>query len=74
MRLSDIMGHAGLSGYAIVAMLLFMFAFGLIVWNVFRRSRRDEYERAGQLPLDDGCATGSRDDERAVARAAGETR
>jgi len=53
MHLTDVMGHAGLSGYAIVAMILFLFAFGLIVWNVFRRSRRDEYERVGMLPLDD---------------------
>lgn len=47
------MGHAGLSGYAVVAMILFMLAFGVIVWNIFRRSRRDEYERAGRLPLED---------------------
>ena len=54
MRLSDIMSHAGLSGYAIIAMVLFMLAFGGIVWSVFQRSRRDEYERARRLPLEDG--------------------
>jgi cbb3-type cytochrome oxidase subunit 3 len=65
MHLSDIMGHAGLSGYAIVAMILFLLAFLLIAWNVFRRSHRDEYERLGSLPLDD---------ERTPASAPGETR
>ena len=53
MHLTDVMGNAGLSGYAIVAMILFMLAFGAIVWSVFRRSRREEYERAGRLPLED---------------------
>jgi cbb3-type cytochrome oxidase subunit 3 len=52
-HLTDVMGHAGLAGYAIVAMILFMLAFGGIVWRIFRRSRRDEYERAGRLPLED---------------------
>ncbi len=54
MRLSDIMSHAGLSGYAIVAMVLFIVAFGGIVWKVFQRSNRDEYEHARRLPLEDG--------------------
>ncbi len=53
MRLSDIMSHAGLSGYAIVAMLLFIVAFGGIVWKVFQGSRHAEYEHARRLPLED---------------------
>ena len=53
MHLVDVVSHSGLSGYAIVAMVLFMFAFGGIVWGVFRRSRRDEYERVGRLPLEE---------------------
>jgi cbb3-type cytochrome oxidase subunit 3 len=53
MHLSDVMGHAGLAGYAIVAMILFMLAFAAIVWRVFQPSRRDEYERAGRLAVED---------------------
>lgn len=53
MRLSDIMSHAGLSGYAIVGLILFMLAFLTIAWNVFRGSRRAEFERARLLPLED---------------------
>jgi cbb3-type cytochrome oxidase subunit 3 len=52
-HLADVVSHAGLSGYAIVAMILFMLAFGGIVWRIFQRSRRDEYERVGRLPLED---------------------
>ena len=54
MRLSDIMSHSGLSGYAIVAMVLFIIAFGGIVWKVFQGSRHEEYEHARRLPLEDG--------------------
>ena len=53
MHLADVMSHAGLSGYAIVAMILFMLAFGGIVWSVFQPSRRDEFDRAERLPLED---------------------
>ena len=56
MRLSDIMSHAGLSAYAIAGMVLFMLAFLAIAWNVFRPSRRGEYEHARQLPLEDDAA------------------
>ena len=64
MHLTDVMSHAGLSGYAIVAMILFMLAFGAIVWRVFQRSRRDEYLQAGRLPLDDGHVRTSDDRSR----------
>ncbi len=57
MHLSDIMGHAGLAGYAIVAMILFILAFGAIVWSIFRRSRREEFDRASRLPFEDGPAS-----------------
>jgi cbb3-type cytochrome oxidase subunit 3 len=53
LRLSDIMSHAGLSGYAVVAMILFMLAFIAIVIRTAQRSRRDEYEHAAHLPLED---------------------
>jgi cbb3-type cytochrome oxidase subunit 3 len=52
-RLSDVMSHSGLSGYAVAALLLFLFAFVLIVVRVFWPSRREEIERDRFLPLDD---------------------
>jgi cbb3-type cytochrome oxidase subunit 3 len=54
MRLTDIMSGSGLSGYAIVALVLFMAAFIAIVVSIFLPSRKGEFDRAGQLPLDDG--------------------
>jgi cbb3-type cytochrome oxidase subunit 3 len=54
MKLSDVMSHAGLSIYAIVAMVLFMAAFiGIVIW-LFWPSRRDALERNRDLPLSDG--------------------
>ena len=53
MRLSDVMSHAGLARYAEVALILFLIAFLAIVIRLFRRSNRDELERASRLPLDD---------------------
>ena len=53
MKLSDIMAHAGLAGYAEVAMVLFLLAFAGILWWVFRPSHTAEYQRAARLPLDD---------------------
>jgi cbb3-type cytochrome oxidase subunit 3 len=55
-HLTDVMSHAGLSGYAVVAMVLFMLAFGGICWSIFRGSRRDEFERVGRLPLEDDAS------------------
>ena len=53
MRLSDIMSHAGLSGYAQVALVIFFGAFIAIVVRLFRPGRREEFERDARLPLDD---------------------
>jgi cbb3-type cytochrome oxidase subunit 3 len=53
MSLSDIMGHAGLAGYAEVAMILFMAVFaGVVVWT-FWPGRHRELDRASRLPLED---------------------
>jgi len=54
MRLSDIMSHAGLAGYAEVALVLFLFAFILIAVRVALGMRDAELEAARHLPLDDG--------------------
>jgi cbb3-type cytochrome oxidase subunit 3 len=54
MRLSDIMSHAGLHGYAEVALVLFFLAFLAIVLRVFAPSRKREMDEMARLPLDDG--------------------
>jgi len=53
MRLSDIMSHAGLSGYAEVALVIFLIAFLLIAVGVFAPSRKREFDEASRMPLDD---------------------
>jgi cbb3-type cytochrome oxidase subunit 3 len=53
MRLSDVMSHAGLAGYAVVALVLFLVAFIAVVVRVARRSASAEFERASRMPLDD---------------------
>ena len=53
MHLSDVMGNSGLSGYAVIAMILFMLAFLAIVIRLFRPSRRDEMERPRHIPFDE---------------------
>jgi hypothetical protein len=51
--LSDVVGAYGLSGYAIVALLLFVFAFLLILIPLVAPARSAQYEADGRLPLDD---------------------
>ena len=53
MKLSDVMSHSGLAGYAIVALILFVLAFAGIVIYLLRPGRRAEDARMRQLPLDD---------------------
>lgn len=57
MSLTEIMSNAGLSRYAEIALLLFFFAFIVIVWRIFRPSRRAWLERQARLPLDDDQGT-----------------
>lgn len=53
MRLSDIMANAGLSGYAEIALVLFLVAFVAIVVRIFWPGRRREMDAASRMPLDD---------------------
>lgn len=53
MRLSDIMGKANLASYAEVAVIIFFIVFVAVVFNTFRRSRKQELEEAAKIPLDD---------------------
>lgn len=57
MSLTEIMSNAGLSRYAEVALLLFVFAFVMIVWRIFRPSQRQALEQQARLPLDDDRPT-----------------
>jgi hypothetical protein len=54
MSLSTIMGHAGLSGYAIAAMLVFLAVFASILVRLWLQSRAGGLEEAGRMPLEDG--------------------
>lgn len=53
MKLSDIMSHAGLSGYAQVALVLFLVVFLTVVVGLFLPSRKRELDDAARLPFDD---------------------
>ena len=53
MSLTEIMSNAGLTRYAEWALLLFMFAFVLILVRVFRPARRKALEEQARLPLQD---------------------
>lgn len=53
MKLSDVMSAAGLSGYAIVALLLFVLAFLAIVVRTFAPGSAAQHARDARLPLDD---------------------
>ncbi len=53
MKLSDVMSAAGLSGYAIVALLLFVIAFLAIVVRTFAPGSAARHARDARLPLDD---------------------
>jgi cbb3-type cytochrome oxidase subunit 3 len=53
MSLTEIMSNAGLSRYAEWALLLFVFAFVLVLVRVLRPSQRAELEAHGRLPLED---------------------
>ena len=53
MSLTEIMSSAGLSRYAEIALVLFLFAFLVILWRIYAPSRKRSLERASRLPLDD---------------------
>ncbi|MDH5235158.1 MAG: cbb3-type cytochrome c oxidase subunit 3 [Gemmatimonadota bacterium] len=53
MKLSDVMSAAGLSGYAIVALVLFMLVFLAIVIRTFAPGSAARHARDARLPLDD---------------------
>ena len=52
MKLSDIVSHAGLAGYAELALILFVIVFVGVMLRTWRPSRRDELEAQRMLPLE----------------------
>lgn len=57
MKLSEIVGAAGLAIYAEVALVIFLFAFVAIVIHVTSKANRADFDAAGSLPLSDGDMT-----------------
>ncbi|HEY6195121.1 MAG TPA: cbb3-type cytochrome c oxidase subunit 3 [Candidatus Eisenbacteria bacterium] len=53
LRLSDVMSHAGLHGFAEVALVLFFLAFLAIVVRLFAPSRKREMDAMAAKPLED---------------------
>ena len=53
MKLSDIMKHAGLAGYAELAMILFLVVFIGIAIATLRPGNRRAMDAASRLPFDD---------------------
>ncbi len=74
MKLSDVMGATGLSGYAEVALVVFFIVFLCIFAWVFARRNRQSWERARGLPLDDGARARDESDEGVTARPGGHDR
>ena len=53
MKLSDIVSGSGLHGYAEVAMIIFMVVFAGVAVRLLMRGRREAWEQASRLPLED---------------------
>jgi cbb3-type cytochrome oxidase subunit 3 len=56
MHLADVMSHAGLAGYAEVALVLFLLAFISIVIATYLPSRKKDMDAASRLPFEDDPA------------------
>jgi len=56
-KLVDVMSASGLSGFAIVALLLFVAAFVAVVLLTFRPGTRELHSRIARLPLDEDLPT-----------------
>jgi cbb3-type cytochrome oxidase subunit 3 len=59
-RLADVVSASGLSGYAVIALLLFFLAFVLTLAAVFSPVAREEHASAAQLPFDEGTTGADR--------------
>lgn len=52
MSLTEIMSAAGLTFYPIVALVLFLFAFGMVLARLLSERNAQTYERYAHLPLE----------------------
>lgn len=64
MKLSDIVGHAGLELYPQIALVLFLFAFAIVVVRLLLPSQQSQYERGARMALDDADAPSTPPSER----------
>ena len=55
--LTDVVSGAGLSGYAEIALVIFLIAFVGVVISLFVPSRQKTYEHLRQLPIDSDDST-----------------
>jgi len=62
MKLSDVMSAMGLAGYAEIALIIFFAVFLGVVFHVYRREGRLQYERARFMPLRDDVPLDPRDE------------
>lgn len=53
MKLSDVVGHAGLALYAEVALVLFALVFVAVLVDITRKARKPELDRQALIPLQD---------------------
>lgn len=68
MRLSDVVGHSGLAGYAEVALVLFVIVFAAVLVRTLWPSRRADFDQARQLPFESGDESLRRGEESPDAR------
>lgn len=54
MKLGDVMSASGLSGYAVVALVLFVAAFAMVLAMILAPGSAARMNAAARLPLDDG--------------------
>jgi len=54
MKLSDVVGAAGLAGYAEIALVLFLMAFAAVVTQVLSKKHAAAWKRVAALPLAEG--------------------
>lgn len=53
MKLVDVMSASGLSGYAIIALVLFVAAFVAVLLMILAPGSAERHAQASRLPLDD---------------------
>lgn len=54
MRLSEIVSAAGLHVYAEIALILFLMAFVVVLFDVVAKRHVKDFDHASSLPLEDG--------------------